>query len=436
MGLRLTPHAKVLLALGAVFLLTLLEPALGALQRVILEGEGSAEGNATLKVFLYTTPTAPVPILATSAEVENGTWQVRLTSSRLEYDAVYWLDYRLNGRDVDWGIRERKPLLIHESRVVQFLGSWLWELQVIVDLMGRRLEELAFIEVFPTHASFTLPVALGDSPPVERVVSDPSAYGEASNRSLVSQQYVDALIENLPKTFLELGDTPPSYEGWEGYFVRVNREGTGLEFARPPSGGGPGEASLPTLGPGEVAYGGEDGAITSSPALVYNTTLGVNKTLEEISGSIYALDVGGYANARPSCIAMVLRKDLPVEAKDWKAVEPFVDLFAVVENTNPHIFFVDERGVFVGEPGHYQVEAVMTALKIREGAGFALTVGGDLKGPFQIPLDGSHAYTHLVALDRPAYVGVAVYGSYTLLAVNPYLRTKEPATWLYICKVN
>jgi len=436
MGFRLSSHAKMLLALAGVFILTLFTTTQGAIQDLILEGRGTAEENATLKLFIYNSSTALVPILTTAVRAENGSWNVTISSDRLSYDRIYWVDYRVNGKDVDWGIRERKPLLIHESRVVQFLGSWLWEVQVIVDLMRKRLAELDFIKVYPSHAYFSLPIAFMDGPTVYNVTYDPSSFGDMDNHSLVNQYYVDYLIEALPTTFLELEDTPSTYAGKEGYYVRVNDEGTGLEFARVPSGGG-GGALPPTVGVGEVAYGGEDGSITSNPAFVYNGTLGVNKTLAEVSNSIYTLDVGGYANAEPSCIKMVLAKDYFAEAKTWKDMLPFNEVFIVEDNSNPLIFSPEKEGLHILEPGYYEISGVVDVAKVELFGGFGVRFNGILKGPFHISSDGSHAYTYLVKLDRDTYLTFAVNGVYVILSRNPsLLGTEEYTTWFYVCRIN
>ncbi len=423
---------------------------------------------------------------------EFNSWRIE-ENSNMKVEELYWKEYVINNVEVDWGVkkRERKPIFSTLNPLLKKVGEWVWELQLVVDALESRLNELSFIVVEGEKATFSKPISLQKGEVVDNIISYPQPVDP--QRTLVTKKYVDSLIftsqreiENLINnfssgfpsnySFLNLSDTPSSYAGEGGKFVMVKNDETGLTFRSisssiPPhnqlaglQGGNSNEryhlsyleyfnlvSNMPFNNNSIIFSDG--GTLDSDVSLTWNKeTLVVNKTSYE---NEYALDVGGHINAVPICAkySYTTSYKIPsskvfIELEGSNSVrDPLTSsLFqtADLESSPPDVL---KETLIIGKDGYYDMTLTFVLFFESVSVDFVGKVDFLVNGkivksyPIQIPSNKIVPYTHAVTISELLYLRkgdkLQMLFSYSNGKPSSISNIKEEAfTSFFICKVN
>ena len=142
---------------------------------------------------------------------------------------------------------------------------------------------------------------------------DISSLAPTEGQTLVwsATKFIPGTIESGTSTFLQLTDTPASYDGANGYVVAVNSAGDGLEFVPGGGGGGVGEANTGTnLGTGQGIFSQKSDVTLQFKSLtVSGLGLSISSTSAEVKISMAALstdDIGNVSDIPGATITSVL----------------------------------------------------------------------------------------------------------------------------------
>jgi len=216
----------------AFVLLTLL--ALSSAVPVLLQdrGEGAEEW---VKLFLFDKDGNLLRVVTLNAT--NGTWNYS-TVLDVGLPDLLFKDYWVDGRDVDFPWGERKPIFITKDPILHYLYGVIedllrrqysleGEVEGLSARVGESEERLSQLQAVAGELREEIPRSLLD------LNDTPSRYREGKLLIVEDGRFVYVSPSSLfddSLSFLELTDTPNSYEGMAGQAVVVNPTEDGLTF--------------------------------------------------------------------------------------------------------------------------------------------------------------------------------------------------------------
>ncbi len=465
---------------------------------LVYKDEGKIYGNysnSSVEIIVFDSSTGGKIIDRFFTKTNDfNSWKLEEETSKMKLDELYWKEYIVKGTEVDWGVkkRERKPIFSTLNPLLKKLGEWVWDIQLFIDSIEQRLDELSFIVVKGDRAIFSKPISLQQGEVVNNIISYPQNVDP--EKTLVTKKYVDSLISNSKTeveriinnisyqdndTFLNLADTPSSYSGEGGKFLMVRNDEKGITF-RSISTSFP---SIPSHNQLSGLQGGNSsdryhltsqehsnlvsnmpfndnsivfvnkGALDSDKYLTWNNgTLALNKTSFD---NTYALDVGGHINAVPVCAKYTYKEEYPISSKNL-FVE-FEGKFASNNLKSSNLFSTRDteplpkdilnETLVIEKSGYYTMTLTFVLMFESVSSDFIGKLDFIVNGktvktyPIQIPSNKIIPYTHAVTVSELLYFDkgdeLKIAFSYSAGKPARISNFKEGTfTSFFICKVN